>query len=464
MFTKLKSFLLASIIILSTNQITYAKTKDISDDPIKTLQQYLQIDTTNPPGNEMKAVKFLKSILDKEGIENKVFDLGNNRANLYAILKGDSSKKPLIMMHHTDVVPADPKYWSIPPFSGKIVNGEMYGRGAIDIKGKGIVDLMTMIKLKREKFPLKRDLIFLAVADEEVNSIGSKWMIKNKPELIKDAEYLFDEGETITEDKNGDIQYAAIGIGEKSPLWLTLTFNGTPSHASVPDENSSVNKAIKASNRILEYAKNIEFNVIDGLEESLKLKYNGDVTKLNGYEKDMKESLKNKEFLLELSKDPNLNALLRNTISITGMKGSDKINIIPNEASINLDCRLIPGVEKDDFLKELKKIIADDTVKITVQEYYSAKYTSADSEFVKILKKLINKIKPNTKVVPSIFTSSTDSSLYRALGIKVYGFESYKLDDDISGTAHGNDERIKVKNIQFGINLLSDIIKELNKN
>ncbi|MFN4151868.1 MAG: hypothetical protein ACK4IX_13090, partial [Candidatus Sericytochromatia bacterium] len=109
MFTRLKSFLLASIIILSTNQITYAKTKDISDDPIKTLQQYLQIDTTNPPGNEMKAVKFLKRILDKEGIENKVFDLGNNRANLYAILKGDSSKKPLIMMHHTDVVPADPK-------------------------------------------------------------------------------------------------------------------------------------------------------------------------------------------------------------------------------------------------------------------------------------------------------------------------------------------------------------------
>ncbi len=441
----------------------YAEKANISNEAITYLQQYLRINTTNPPGNEMNTAKFLKKILDKEGIENKIFDLGNNRANLYAVLRGDGSKKPLVMLHHMDVVPADPKYWSVPPFSGKIVNGELYGRGTIDIKGKGIVDLMTMINLKRNKFPLKRDLILLAVADEEVSSIGSKWIISKKPELVKNAEFLIDEGESISEDKKGNILYANVGIGEKSPLWLTLTFTGRPGHGSVPNEDSSVNRAIKAANRILDYSRNIDFNVVPSLGESLKLRYKGDITKLPGFEKDMETSLKNKVFLNELAKEPGLNAFLRNTISITGLKGSDKINIIPNEAILNLDCRLIPGIEKEDFLKELKKVINDNTVKIKVEEYYSAKYSSPDTEYIRVLKSVINKIKPGTKVIPTIFTSSTDSSLFRALGISVYGFEAYKIDADIADTPHGNNERIKVKNIGFGIDLLTEIIKGLNK-
>jgi acetylornithine deacetylase/succinyl-diaminopimelate desuccinylase-like protein len=435
----------------------------ISEEGVKTLQEYLRINTTNPPGNEMLTAKFLKKILDKEGIKNQIFDLGNNRANLYAILKGNGSKKPLVMMHHMDVVPADPKYWSVPPFSGKIVKGEIYGRGAIDIKGKGIVDLMTMINLKRNRVPLKRDLIFLAVADEEVSSIGSKWMIKNKADLVKNAEYLFDEGETVFEDEKGNVSHFFVGIGEKSPLWLNLTFTGKPGHGSVPISDSSVNRALQAANRILEYSKNMAFHVVPGIEESIKVDFKGDMTKFPGFEKDLSTSLKNKLFLEELAKDPGYNALLRNTISITGMKGSDKINIIPNEASLSLDCRLIPGIEKEDFLNELKKVINDPTVKIRVDEFYSAKYSRSDTEYMRVLEQLAKKMNKDAKIVPTIFTSSTDSSLYRALGINVYGFEAYPLDDEISDTAHGNNERIKVKNIKAGIDILTEIIKQLNK-
>ncbi|MFN8673132.1 MAG: M20/M25/M40 family metallo-hydrolase [Candidatus Sericytochromatia bacterium] len=451
-----------ALIIINSLIPVQAKEKNIFSEAINNLQNYLKINTTNPPGNEMNSAKFLKKLLDKEGIENKIFDLGNNRANLYAILKGNGSKKPIILLHHMDVVPADPKYWKIPPFSGKIINGELYGRGAIDIKGKGIVDLMTMINIKRNKTPLKRDLIFLAVADEEVSSIGAKWMIKNKPNLIKNAEYLFDEGDSVTEDKNGNIIYTNVGIGEKSPLWLTLTFKGEPGHGSIPNENSSVNKALIAANRIFEYSKKIPFHIIPGIEESIKVRYKGNITKLKSYSNNMKESIKNIEFLEEIAKDPDINALIRNTISITGLKGSDKINIIPNEAQISLDCRLLPNIEKETFLAELKKVINDDSVKIKIEEYYSAKYSSANTEYIEILKKLMKKRAPNTQVFPTIFTSSTDSSLFRALGINVYGFESYKIDTEISSTAHGNNERIKIKNIEFGINLLNDILRELN--
>ncbi|MEK7431923.1 MAG: M20/M25/M40 family metallo-hydrolase [Cyanobacteriota bacterium] len=463
MYKKIKKFSLAVLIATSISLNSYSKNTDIYTEAIDNLKEYLKINTTNPPGNEIKTAKFLKKLLDKEGIENKFFDLGNNRANVYAILRGDNSKKPIIMLHHMDVVPADKKYWKVDPFSAKVINGELYGRGAIDIKGKGIVDLMTMIQLKRSKVKLKRDYILLAVADEEVNSIGSKWFIKNKPELIKNAEYLIDEGESIKEDDKGNILYAAIGVGEKSPLWLTLTFTGKPGHGSVPFEDSAVNKAIKTANRILEYSKKIDFSVIEGLEENIKLQYKGDFSKLKGYDVDIKKAMKNKDFLEELAKNTTINALLRNTISITGMKGSDKINTIPNEASLSLDCRLIPGNSKDDFLLELKKVINDNSVKIKIEEFYNAKYTKINTEYIKVLEKVINKRKSGTKVIPTIFTSSTDSSLYRELGINVYGFESYKITEDISETAHGNNERIKIDNIKFGIDLLLDTVKELNK-
>ncbi|MFN8577776.1 MAG: M20/M25/M40 family metallo-hydrolase, partial [Candidatus Sericytochromatia bacterium] len=330
------------------------------------------------------------------------------------------------------------------------------------IKGKGIVDLMTMIKLKRSGFKSKRDLIFLAVADEEVSSIGSKWMIKNKSELIKNAEFLIDEGVAVMEDKKGNITYFPIGIGEKSPLWLNITFSGNPSHASIPDENSSVNKAIQASSKIIEFNKNMPFKIIEGIEESIKEDFNEDITKLKGYEKDIKTSLKNIDFLNEIAKVPEINAMIRNTISITGLKGSDKINTIPNEASIKLDCRLLPNENKEQFLDKLKSVINDKTAKIQIEEYYNSKYSLSNTEFIKALSRSANKIKKNAKIVPRIFTSSTDSSLYRALGINVYGFESYRTDSEILATPHSNNERIKVKNIKYGIDLLEDIIKELN--
>jgi len=439
----------------------------LKQEALHNFQQYLRMDTSNPPGNELPTARFLKALLDKEGIENQLFELGpengKNRANLYAILRGDGSRKPLVFLHHMDVVPADPQFWAFPPFSGQIDKGFVYGRGAIDVKGKGIVDLYTLIRLKREKQPLKRDLIFLAVADEEVNSSGSRWMIQNKPELIRGAEFLIDEGKTVTENETGQALYAMVGIGEKSPFWLKLSFFGTPGHASVPMADNAVNRALRAAQKILAYSQEIPFEVLPGLAESLRLQYPGDVTRLPGYQKDMAHSLKNPAFLKALAEHPEINAMLRNTISITGMRGSDKTNIIPNAASLSLDCRLLPGQDKERFLQKLREVIGDQTVKIEIEEYYQSLYSPADTAYFASLERVLHRHYPGLPVVPTIFTSSTDSSLYRALGLKVYGFEAYRVDEATATRAHGNDERLGVEGFFWGLDFLHELVLDLNR-
>ena len=160
------------------------------DEAVRLLQEYLRIDTSNPPGNEMRAAEFFKRLFDEAGIPNTVFPYSPGRANIFAILKGDGSERPMVLLNHMDVVHADPKSWRAPPFAGEIVNGELYGRGALDMKDEGLLQAMVLMIAWREHLPLKRDLIFLATADEEVDDTGSAWIIANHPELVRNAEYL----------------------------------------------------------------------------------------------------------------------------------------------------------------------------------------------------------------------------------------------------------------------------------
>ncbi|MCE1245983.1 MAG: M20/M25/M40 family metallo-hydrolase [Firmicutes bacterium] len=432
------------------------------NEAVDIFRQYLAIDTTNPPGNEMKTALFLKKILDREGIENRIIDLGSNRANVFAVVRGNGELKPVVLFHHMDVVSADAGFWTHPPFEAQIANGMIYARGTMDIKGKGIVDLMTLIYIKRKDIKLKRDIIFLAVSDEESGSIGSKKMIGEYSYLIKNAEYLLDEGGSITCDDKGEITGVSVSIGEKTPLWLTLTFKGEPGHGSVPLPDSSVNKAVKAAGNIIN--RKPEFIILPELagmvENAVGVKA---LEKIPGWKGNTEESLKNREFQAELAKDPEINAFMTNTIAVTMLKGSDKVNIIPNEASISLDCRLMPGTDKDGFIREIVKLSGDPGVKVSVDEYTPTLSSPADSAMVKAIAKSVSKKAPGVKTVPVLMFSSTDGSFYRSLGIKSYGFEPYKATKSQYNSAHGNDERIGVENFKFGIPLLLDILMELDK-
>src|SRR5919205_543238 len=220
--------ILAPGVSAQNGRIDWPRYQDMAVD---LMQQYLRINTSNPPGNEIEAAKFLKKIFDQHGIENEIFEYKPGRANIIARLKGNGSKRPIILLSHMDVVTAEPASWEVDPFSGVIKNGAIWGRGALDMKGEGLLHLMTMLLLKREGPSLSRDVIFLGTADEEVNDEGSLWMIANKADLFKNAEYLLTEGgDNLLE--GGSVKIVGVDVAEKAPFWLRLTATGLPGHGS----------------------------------------------------------------------------------------------------------------------------------------------------------------------------------------------------------------------------------------
>ena len=221
----------------------------VQDEAVQVLQELIRIDTTNPPGNERAAALYIQKLLEAEGIETKVLDLSPGRANLYARIKGDGSRRPLILLSHTDVVMAEPERWSVPPFGGEIRDGFVYGRGASDMKGTAAVHVTLMRLLKRLNIPLKRDVILLAVADEEAGGAGARSIIENHLDLIRGAEFLLNEGD-VAYVKNGKLQQYGVDVMEKAALWLRITAKGPTGHGSVPLANSSVNRLLKALDRL----------------------------------------------------------------------------------------------------------------------------------------------------------------------------------------------------------------------
>src|SRR5437899_9250099 len=193
---------------MASSSIPGEHLQQYSDLAVSWMQEYLRIDTTNPPGNEIRAASFFKKILDQEGIENQVFEYLPGRADLWARLAHTSAQaqRPIILLNHMDVVTSDPAHWKVPPFSGGIVDGSIYGRGAQDMKDEGLAQLVVMVMLKREQVPLDRDVIFLAVSDEEAAGTGTDWMIAHHRDLLGNAEFLINEGgENLLE--NGKVKY-----------------------------------------------------------------------------------------------------------------------------------------------------------------------------------------------------------------------------------------------------------------
>lgn len=428
------------------------------------LQQYLRLDTTNPPGNEMVGARFLEELLKKEGFEPQVFEVAPGRGNVMARWKGTGRGRPVILLHHIDVVPAEKEYWKVPPFEGRVVDGHVYGRGAADIKGKGIVDLMTMVHLKRQGKRLGRDVIFLAVADEEEGGLGSKWMVKEKGAELREAEFLLDEGGTVFTHPDGRARRYMVSLAEKSAYWLELTFRGPAGHASIPLEGTALERAVRAAGRLM--AHRPATRVLPGLAGYLEMLVEGkDLAAMPGWRGSLAPSLEDPSFREALAAaDPRVNSALRSTICVTQITGSDKINSIANQAVVGIDCRLLPGEAPEPFLTELRKVIDDPTVEIAVKETPSKDPVPAsapDSVFMKSLQVVASRRDPGVPVVPYILPSSTDAVLFRTIGIQTYGFEPYRLTDEEYDRSHGNDERLGVASLGAGIELLAELLEEL---
>ncbi|MBZ0187244.1 MAG: M20/M25/M40 family metallo-hydrolase, partial [Candidatus Obscuribacterales bacterium] len=264
------------------------------NEAIDILCKYLAIDTTVPPGNEKDGAIYLKEVLSKDGIEAEIFDTADNRACVYARLKGNGKKKGIILLNHIDVVPAEPSDWKHHPFKGEIHDGEIWGRGALDMKGMGIIELMAMVLLKRSGVELDRDVIFLGTPDEEVGGeFGAGWFVKNKPELVKQAEFLLNEGFSIEADENGKQKYWGVDYAEKSALWLELTTRGEAGHASMPLAGAATNRLVRALQKIDSAGPN--FKLLPPVKEYFEKIASAETGDLKALFADIEASIKKKE-------------------------------------------------------------------------------------------------------------------------------------------------------------------------
>ena len=432
----------------------------LEDEAVATLSRYIKIDTTNPPGNELKAAAFLKSILDKEGIETRVIESAPGRANLYARLRGNDSKKAVVLMHHMDVVPAEAKLWKEPPFSGLVKGAEIWGRGSLDNKGGGVMELMTLLVLKRQNISLKGDVIFIGTADEEAGGMhGAGFLLEKHADLFKDVSVVLNEGGGIRVGDDGRTRLYSVGIAEKVPLWLKLTAPGTPGHAASPGDNQAVLKLVAALNRLAGYQSPIKV-----VPEVQKFYADSAATApANRREQylDLRKSLQDPSFAADFLKDRTNNARVRNTISITGIKGSDKINVIPAEATAEVDVRLLPGEEPQTFIEELRRVLADDSIKIEVLLSRTAATSPASPEAMQVITDYAKTNDPGAAVLFSVGTGFTDCHFFRAKGIPCLGFLPQRSTPNSEGLVHGVDERISVERLNAAIRAMYEIVRKL---
>jgi acetylornithine deacetylase/succinyl-diaminopimelate desuccinylase-like protein len=422
---------------------------------VEQLSKYLAIDTSNPPGNEVKAARFLAEILRGAGIEPEIVEVAPNRANLIARLKGDGSKKAVILSNHLDVVGADRSEWRNPPFSGAIIDGEIWGRGALDMKGTAIVQLTVMRALKARRVPLHRDVVFLALADEEDQSIGAEWIRKNRPELVSSAEYLLNEGANAVV-HDGKVQYYGVSTTEKTVLWLELRVRGTSGHGSIPIKDGATDRLIAALERLRRAETPV--TLLPSVESYFAGLAPRERPELREKMARIKRHLRDPRFMRELTSNSSYNALLRNTVAITGLRAGDKVNVIPGEASATLDCRLLPGTDKRAFLSWLSGVLGDAAIEVRETTYFPTLESPVETELMRVIRGVASKYDPGVPVIAVPLTSTTDSSIFRALGVVAYGFEPFRLTEADLSTQHGANERVSTANIAHGMRFLYDVM------
>ena len=430
----------------------------LETEAVKLLQAYLQVNTISPPGNESRAVEFLGDIFDKEGIKYDSAESDKGRGNIWARLEG-GDKPALILLHHSDVVPANEEYWDFDPLSGEIVDGYIQGRGALDMKGTGISHLANFLRLHRSDKKLNRDIILIAAADEESGGeYGMGWLVENRPEIFKDAGILLNEGGSGFRSK--DVVGFSIEITQKIPVWLRLTSIDQPGHGSSPRTTSSVSRIVEALNiiwnnpfepRIIPEVDRVFADRSAGLSEPFQTAY-----------KNINEVIEDPSFMKELQEfSPSAHALTRNTCSLTRMEGSNKINVVPPKASAEIDCRILPDNKPEEFITQIENLIKDTGVEVEPIMLGFPGSSPTDSELYLAIEDFIQKNYPGSKLSPSVSTGFTDSRFSRGMGIASYGFNTYIYEGNESSSIHGNNERIHEERYRKSVGDLSLILDQV---
>ena len=437
---------------------TPAELTRLQDEAVRRTQEYLRINTTNPPGNEALTMEFFARILTQEGIAFDSASSAPGRGNIWARLKG-GSEPALVLLHHMDVVPADPRYWDVDPFGSTIRDGDIFGRGALDTKTLGIVHLQTFLALHRSKARLTRDVIFMATADEEAGgAYGAGWIVANHPEAFKGAGMVLNEGGDGSLD-DGRQQFG-IEVTQKVPLWLRVISTGEPGHGSMPPVASSVNRLIRAMANLQDH----EFapRIVPAVDAYFKAIAPTAAPHWRAAFADMATTVRDRGALLRLQlESPGYAALTRNACSITMLEGSGKINVVPPQAAAQLDCRLLPDQDHAAFIAELERTFNDPGIRIEKIMGFTAAVSPMDHPLYRTLVDVTRRRYPQASIVPQVSTGFTDSHFFRDLGIASYGYSPFLVPVAQEGGLHGNNERISVENVRTGTAMMLEIVQAM---
>jgi len=425
------------------------------------LSAYVRLCTVNPPGNERLGADYLAGLLRERGLEPTVWEPAPDRANLVARLRGDGSRGGIVLLHHMDVVAADPERWSVDPFGGDIRDGYVWGRGAIDMKGAGIMHLLALDMLRREGLRLARDLIYLAVSDEEVDSLaGSRWVLSQHPEAVR-GEYVWDEGGFGMRDVFGPGVVFPVAVAEKGVLWLRLVLEGQPGHGGIPRGQNPAERLVAALERLQRQRWPVRLHPVarDLFRVIAELQPAPQRWLLRHLDLPPVLLLARRALLQE----PALQAILQNTVSLTGLKAGVKENVIPERAEAVLDVRLLPDEDPQAFIVALQRVLADEAVQVRVVQapVLSSVTPYAGDAMYLALQRHCQALVPASRVAPLLDPGATDSCWFRQHGFKTYGLFPALIDGRELERFHGIDERISVQNLAFGTRLVYEVLRDL---
>ena len=434
----------------------------VRDEVTHHLQELIRIDTTNPPGNETAAARYIEGVLSREGLSPIFVESEPGRGNVLSTLAGGEGE-PLMLLGHTDVVAAEPERWTHPPFSGSLIDGYVWGRGALDMKNMVAAELMVFLLLKREGILLNRDVIFAATADEEAGkgNHGPGWIIDHRPELWR-ARYILTEGgghDLCV----GDRRFYTCQTGQKGLCRLRLVARGTPGHGSMPHGDSAIIKLARA-------IASLEGAVLPvHVSQSVRHMVGEIARHVPQTESEIWLGLLDEETsseaLAALRIDEELRselgAMLRNTASLTMLQAGSKINVIPGEATAWVDGRLAPGQSQESFVEELRAFVGDE-VEVEVDQYTPPLEADAESPLYAAIADVIRESDEDAGLLPYLLPAGTDAKhiVPRRPETQIYGFMPYrqKPGEVEMKLIHGHDERTSVEELLFATQKLYEIV------
>jgi acetylornithine deacetylase/succinyl-diaminopimelate desuccinylase-like protein len=419
----------------------------------------------DPAGGEAAAARFCAEVLGEAGIEAGVIELVPGRGSCVGRLRasGAATDPPLILLSHLDVVPVDAESWSRDPFGGELVDGVVWGRGAVDMKDMVAMELAVMLALRRSGAELRRDVIFAAVADEEAGGEhGARGLVEQRPELFHDAQdraasAALNEvgGYSIT--LNGR-RFYTIQVAEKGIVWTRVRTTGTPGHGSMPHDDNAAVKLATAVTALVEDQAGRGARVLPVVADFLSALGLGEVARLAE-----DDPVAASAVLATQVDDPvtrrSLDAMLRDTVTPTVLHAGKKVNVMPGAGEAEIDVRTLPGTDQEQLLAHLRGVVGDGASVEPVVALPAVEWP-ADAEIVGFMHEALARADPDAAAVPMMITPGTDAKALAQLGIPCYGFAPLRLEPDVPFLElfHGHDERVPVSALAFGLPVLAEVV------